>query len=320
MVNTASSSTFIFIGDQRYLKDKAIQDIKSRISGPSKEILDYRLFYGGETPVKDILEYASTFPFLSPKKLIVLRDFEKMSKDERLHVVNYLKKPAKHTYFILEAKDDSVLNMDTELRRRARVTKFGNPTEREVESWIKNLISDNGKTIDADAVALLKELHGSNILYLRNELDKIITASGSNKKISAGDVEKLAGRSFFESAFELGWAVAGQKCEDAIKLVSEQISAGKKPYEVIGLLSWHFKKIIRAQAMRVSGRNESYIAGALKIVKKHHNDFFEQVKLFGKQRLEEKLDVLLEADMNIKRAKFAPSLVLELAIIRLCLG
>ena len=40
----------------------------------------------------------------------------------------------------------------------------------------------------------------------------------------------------------------------------------------------------------------------------------------GQAKIKESLDILLEADLDIKRSRLNPVLVLEVAIIRLCLA
>jgi DNA polymerase III delta subunit len=97
------------------------------------------------------------------------------------------------------------------------------------------------------------------------------------------------------------------------------MSAGKKPYEIIGLLCWHFKRILKAKALLSKGSTENAIGQLLRIPRRNARDFFTQVRSFSSDQIEKKMALLLETDLSIKRPKYSPSLIMEFAIIKLCL-
>jgi len=58
----------------------------------------------------------------------------------------------------------------------------------------------------------------------------------------------------------------------------------------------------------------------LKIGRRYADEFFKQANSMTLPQAMSRLAILLEADLDIKRTKFDPNLVLEFAIIRLCLS
>jgi DNA polymerase III subunit delta len=167
---------------------------------------------------------------------------------------------------------------------------------------------------------MLKELQGSNLEALSQELEKVASFVGKRDTVTSADIEKLVGKSAVESAFELGWAIGDRDLEKAIRLVSQLMLEGKRPHETIGLISWHLNRMLKAKALAAKGETAYSVSSILRIARRHQDAFFRQVKSFTLNEIKKKLDILLEADLDIKRTRFEPILVLELAIVKLCLG
>lgn len=319
MVNT-SPAVYLFIGSERYLKEKAIYDLRSSLLDKSCGELDYKVLHGIDTSADEILSAASTVPFFSSKRLIVVKDFEKLSKEDTLRLASYIKNPNQYTCLVIDSKDDAFLKHDPSLARYVKVLKFSDPADTEASSWISKFVSSRGKDIDEEAIEIIKELKGRDLLNLSQELEKLITYTGSRRKITAPDVENLVGRSAMASAFDIAHAAAEMDTSRAISIVYELVSAGKKPYEIIGLLAWHFRTLLKIKTLLQAGRTEYSIAQELRLSRKNADAFLTQSALYSHKDIGSRLEVLLEADLGIKRARYSPSLVLEFAVIKLCLG
>lgn len=311
---------FLFIGEDDYLREKAIKDLSSSLLDSSSRELDYKVFYGGETSAREILDVAATMPFLASRRLVVIKDFEKLSKEDIDRIITYLRKPSESTCLVLETKDDSVTKEYASMTRYVNIKRFDTLIGQELSSWIKQFVASHGKSIDETAVKDLKELQGQNLLSFAQELEKLITFVGERDRIKLDDVEALVGKSLTLSAFELTWAIERNRVDDAIRIVSDLLLIGKKHYEIIGLLCWHFNRILKAKMLEVKGESRFGIVNSLKIHKRYSDDFFKQLDSLEIDQVRSKMRVLLDADLDIKRTKFDPALVLELAIIRLCLS
>ncbi len=319
MVNTGPS-VFLFLGKEKYLKERAISELRSRSLDSSSGELDYKVLHGSDTSADEIINSAGTMPFFSSKRLIVVKDFDKLSKEDISKVAAYIKNPNQHTCLIIDSDDASILEDSPSIARYARVLKFAPLSDNELSSWIKKYLSMQGKTIEDDALEILKESKGAQTLSLSGELDKLMTFIGKRKSITGDDVENLVGKSVVAGAFDIASAMGDRNTSKAIGIVHELTSSGKKPYEITGILSWFFKRLLKAKLLLDAGDTESSVAQKLRINYRSAEEFFTHVHSFSVRDIESKMKVLLDADLNIKRPKYSPSLIMELAIIRLCLG
>jgi len=317
---TTSPSVFLFVGKEKYLKERAISELRSRSLDSSSGELDYKVLHGADTSADEIINSASTIPFFSSKRLIVVKDFDKLSKEDVSKVTAYIKNPNQHTCLIIDSDDTSILEDSPSLARYAKVLRFNHLSDNELSAWIKKYLSAQGKTIEEDALDILKESKGADILSLSRELDKLITFIYKRKSVTGDDVKSLVGKSIASSAFDIASAIGDKNASKAIGIVHELTLSGMKPYEVIGILSWFFKRVLKAKLLLETGDTESSVIQKLRINRKNIEEFFTHVHSFSAEALESKMNILLDADLRIKRPKYNPSLIMEFAIIRLCLG
>ena len=318
MVNS-KSSVFLFIGSDVFSKDKAIKDLTSSILDGSSKDLDYRVFYGGEATTGQILEYLATAPFLASKRIAVVKNFEKLPSEFKTRLASYLKNPSKSTCLILDTAESSMPEGYNSMIDHLSVQKFGELSSQGLISWVKKFLANLEKTIEEDAVRDLEELTGKNLLLLKQELEKLAAFVGERNEIKANDVAEVVGKSLMASAFDLAWSVGKKDIDTSLGIISDSILSGRRPQEIIGLLCWHFKRIVKAKSLQKNGASEYAIACDLKINRKDQDEFFGQANAFEIKRLKAMMSILLEADLDLKRTKYDPYLVLEFAVIRLCL-
>jgi len=319
MVNS-KSSVFLFVGGERYLKENALHKLKASLAGDSPSELDYKVFYGDESNARDILDHVSTLPLFSSKRLVVIRDPERLPREDRARLAEYIKKPSKSAYIVLDSDSVSSINEFNVRSEHVKVMKFEALADSDMTAWIKQFLASRDKRMDEEAIHLLKEMQGRDLLSVSGELEKLAIFTGKRKDITVRDVEGLAGKSVIASAFDLGWMIGEKDAAGAIKLVSDLMLFGKRPHEIIGLISWHLNRMLKAKALIAKGESSGSVMGVLRIHSKDRGRFLKQLKTFSAGQLKSKLSTLLQADLDIKRSRLEPVLVLEVAVIRLCLA
>ncbi|MCK4463941.1 MAG: DNA polymerase III subunit delta [Candidatus Omnitrophica bacterium] len=270
---------YLFIGQESYLKEEAIDNLKSKLLSRDFRELNFNIYYAGVDNIKDILSGANTLPFAAKFRIIVIKDIDKLPSKDRETLLGYLKKPAEQTTLILDSDKD--LGKDQFAAKSARFVKlinFERPKGVRLDYWIKKEAQTFlDKRISKEAIDLLKELAGiEDLVKLKNELEKVSLFIGEKKDISKSDVETAVGKSANEDIFRLIDAVSGKNTELALDIISNLILRKVKPHEIIGLLAWHFRKLKRNP------------------------------------------ELLLSADLAIKRGRLKPALALEFVILELC--
>ena len=314
----ARPAVLLFVGEDRFSKEKALRElIDSLFKDPSNE-LDYKIFHGADADPAEVLDHISTLPFTAGTRLVVIKETEKIDAVLRAGLIRYIHHPSRSTCLVLDAADISVLNGFEEAARQITVRRFAAVSGKDLTARMRDILAARGKKLEPEAAAILRELQGGDLLSLQQELEKLVAYTGQRKVITAGDVEEVSGRSLMRSAFDITGAIDGRKTEEAIRICSDLGKTGKREYEIIGILSWHLKRMLRAKLLQAKGETVYRIAGILRVGRQYQDEFFGQVAALTAAQLKARIAVLLEADLEIKRATFDPRMVLEFAVVRLC--
>lgn len=319
MVDTRPA-VFLFIGEEKHLKDEAVDALKVSILDKSSADMDYSVFYGSDTTSREIIECARTPPFLSPKRLIVVKDFEKLPQEDRERLLDYADRPSESACMVLDMRDDSVVRDLPRASGHVVTRKFDPPDASHAASWIRKAAGLRGKKIDDGAAETLVELKGTGLSVLNEEVDKLAAYAGDREMVTLDDVEATVGRSFTGSAFDIIWAMGSRDAARAVRLVRDLALSGKKPQEIIGIISWHLNRLARARIMKDAGKTDYAIIAGLKISRRYAQDFLRQLDSLDLDGIGSRMETLLEADLNLKSSRFDQALVFETAIVRLCLG
>jgi len=313
-------AVFLFIGSDPYSKEKAVESLGAEISKGAPKDLEYKVFHGKDAEFGKILDHIKTSPLFSEKRLVLIRDAGQMNPEVIELLTGALKDLPQSTYLIFDFEDDSALKKYPVLAKAASVKMFGELKGQGLISWADDFVSSrSGKTIESSAIRLLAELKGTLPIDLAGELEKLIAFTGEQKAIKVSDVEEAVGRSVSASAFDMSWEIGKKDSSGALRLVSDLLNSGKRPHEIVGILSWHLKRILRALVLRKNGRSDREIAREIRLRRDEFDIFFKQLGAFGIDGVKSKMEILLLADLDIKRTRYDPGLVLEFAIIRLCL-
>ncbi len=310
---------FIFVGEEEYLKDKAVQSLKISVLGKPSDP-DFKTFYPDSATSAEILEFAGTMPFSSPKRFLVIKDFEDFPAEERDRILAYCAKPSQSSCVVICVDEERAIGRMRPIPSCVCVREFRAPRQEDMASVIIKTASSRGKKMGDDAASLLAELRGTELSGLDEEMDKIAAFVGGRDVITADDVEAVSGRSFTSSAFDIIWAVGSRDVDRAIALTRELVIRGKRPNEIVGILSWHMKRLVKAVMMRKRGVSDHSIASGLKLPGRYARDFFRQVDSVDLDRIRSRMEILLKADLDIKSSGFDQALIFETAIVRLCLG
>lgn len=308
----------IFVGEERYLKEAAIDALKASLVKGSSETLDCKVFYGAEATAAEIIDYATTFPFFSTKRFALIRDFERLADEDRARLLHYCEHPSKTTYLVIDAKNDSPFRgYSAALPSHAVLVRYDALAGQKLASWIKQFFTARGKGIDDDALEVLQELQGADLLALAQEAEKLIALIGDRRTVTGADVEAVVGKSFIASAFELGWRIGERNGAAALELAYDLMARGKRVHEIVGLLSWHLKQLFKASCLASRGASASAAAAAVGIRPSDRQRFATQLTRYRPEDIAAKMEILLETDLAIKRSAFDPKYLLEFAIVRL---
>jgi DNA polymerase III delta subunit len=115
---------YLFIGEDSLSKDIHLKKIKQEFLSKGTEQFNFETLYAKEITLKDLQEALLRLPVNSPKRILVLKDAQRLKEDGKEFILKYLKSPYRHIVLILDIeyseKRDEFINRISKITRIIR--------------------------------------------------------------------------------------------------------------------------------------------------------------------------------------------------------
>jgi DNA polymerase-3 subunit delta len=188
---------YVVEGEEALLATQATQAIVDAVLPAAARDFNLGVFSGDDETGRKFLAEARSFPFLTEKRVVILRRFDRIKLDEREEneFLDYLKSPAATTVLVLVTpKLDRRTTLAKELDKRARVVGADALNDAELPDWVQARFAARGSAVSNDACRLRIDLAGPGLLDLGNEIDKLLARYSEVKKIEPTHVESTVDR------------------------------------------------------------------------------------------------------------------------------
>ncbi len=311
---------YLFTGDDDFLKREAVQKLKKALLGAEKsEAFDFDVYEVGTCDIQKVIGLLRSHPFVSEKRLVVLKGVDRASKGEQKTLIEYTKNPSVNACLLLESSGREFSNaFYRKLVTHAREISFVLPKGNNIVPWICKEVKKCGKSIRHDAAVLLKELKEGDTPVLRNEIDKLVTYVDGRSVLTREDVEKLVGGSVSHSVFEFVDALSRRNAKEALAAAKELFETKKAIPEILGMIGWHFRRIKKAQRLLEQGASGRKASVRCNVPPFYIERFIKEIRSFRKGEIKKNIARLVDTDYSIKRGLLKPYDALQLFIVEVC--
>lgn len=273
-----NARVYLFSGAEEWLKREALERLRKKWLVPGLEALNETILEGGTA--QQIIDAAETVPVMAARRIVVVRDWSVLmpgaARNEDAEVkrmLSWLDDPPETcvTVFYFRGALDIVKQI-ADKRRRSRggdvkltareqlVEKMQSvvfaPLEgKPLADWIARRLKPAGKTMDADARALLTFLAGSELTRLAGELDKLIAFAGDRAEITEDDVRQIVPPSAEYSIFQLLDKLLGGDLRGAQEMRAALFLGGMNAVRVLSTLTTLLRQLAHMRRGRDAGQS-----------------------------------------------------------------
>lgn len=319
---------YLLYGTEAFLINETKQLLLNQILDEEDKDFNFSAYDLEETPVDFALEDAETFPFLGEKKVVFLHNPVFLTAEKTKEKVEhnlakleaYLKEPAPYTVMVISApyeKLDERKKITKELKRNAELVEAKKLSEHELKKWVKERAKSNGLEFEEKAIDQLLSLAGTNMFMLSSEVDKLSLYAAEQKRIDSELVEKLVARTLEQNIFTLIERVVQRRLDEALRIYYDLLKQNEEPIKILALLSGQFRLIYQVKELSRRGYGQQQIAGYLKIHPFRVKLALGQAGSFTDEELANLMEMLAEADYQMKTGGMNKSLLIEMLLFRL---
>ena len=320
---------YYLFGEDDYQKEQATRDLINAAVDPSTRDFNLEIRRAGELDSEGLDALLSTPPMLAERRVVVLREVDKLKKGPRVLLDRYLARPAHDTVLVLVAPSSA--KGDKTLSAHATAVEYAPLTGDRLPRWVSYHAEHAlGRKITPEAVALLVEAVGGDLAQLAVELEKL--ASYSTETIDERAVGEVVGVRRGESLGDLLDAVAARDAGTALGLIPIVLQLPKTTAVSIGMaLTVQTLALGYGEAMLAAGSSPRGLFNELMALLKDtgafpHRPWGEAVNTWAKHAarwtaadIDAALEALLATDAALKETRLSsPEQLLATLVLALC--
>jgi len=313
---------YVFAGKNDSLVNAQCQEFLQQLIEPSQRATGLFVAEAGEVLVADVLDELRTVPFLTPKRVVVVKNADEFVSQNRPLLEKYFDNPCRTGQLILTVRTwDARTKLARKLPEVGKLIEVKQPAPWQLPGRLSKYAGDaHDKKLDKNAAELLIELTGDDLPRLYSEIDKLAVFAEAEKVITAKHVESLIGYNRIYGAFEVIDAMVAGKTAEAIARLRNMFAEDKNAdYTVVGAFAFHFRRMYHAKVLLEKGTSTSEVAKRLRIWA-NIEGFFAQVRKMTLPQLSRILSQLGTIDYAIKTGQTKAQVAIEQLVLDMALG
>jgi DNA polymerase-3 subunit delta len=262
---------------------------------------DKETIYSEDRAITDILGLATSFPFGSEKKLIIVKEAEKIKDKKPLK--DYASSPAEFTVLVF-FHNGSITNLSSEPFKTLDANGFLFEAKelkgKNLIDWLIGLAEEKRKKLSEENAQVMIDIVGESRNMLEDQLEKICIFLNEKKEISLESIQQVSSELKQFNIFDLQNAIGLKDKSKALTVANNLLDNGAEPTFIITMLTRYFTglaKIIELQSKNTPVQEAARIVGTHRF---YYPNYVKARKLFSDEKLVEVFRALLKADVSVK--------------------
>jgi DNA polymerase-3 subunit delta len=304
---------YLLYGEEDFLVGEAVDALVESALDASSRSFNLDVVYGGDIDVKDVVGMASSFPMMSERRVVIVKDADRLSLGEEARgiLLRYLQKPLQSTILVFAAaKVDMRLGVYKAFQEFGVAAEFRSLYDSEIPAWISKRVATLRRKIDLEASQYLSALVGSSLRDIHNALEKLLIYVGERTSITVEDVGAVVGMSKSFNIFGLQKEIGRGNAREAFEILERMLEAGENPIGIIIMLTRYYQKLWIIPTLQRNTRSEYELASALQVSPFFVREYVSAAQRHRSGEIEKAFTALLDADRKLKSSPEDPKLVM----------
>ncbi len=264
-----------------------------------------------------VLEDLDTYSFLSDKKIILVKNMDKLSSDDIYleHLLKYLNNPNPDNLLIMYGnKFNNTLKVTKEFKKLCTFIEV----KEDAYQYTANLLKDY--KIDKSTINMIVDYSLEDISKIENECNKLKDYCYDSKVINKEDVLELVNRKLGDSkdlTFSFIRSLGEKDRTNALKKYKELLEYNIEPLALIGLVASQIRIIYQVKSLENNNLNNTEIATILGEKDFRIKKTREITKYYSERELLKLMIDLSDIDLKCKSSDVDPNYLIEVFLLNM---
>ena len=318
---------YLFLGEEVYLQERALRLLTETLDEAGR-MFNVGVFTvgadsgsGSRTTAAQAIDAANQWPMMSERRIVVVREFDKIKEEEHELVLDYLKRPSPTTTVVFQAVSaDQRRKVTTALMKACTVVAFDELKDDEARRWAEGYVKLRERVIEPRALDRLIALAGTRLARLVNELDKLAAYSGG-EVITEAAVLELVPRSREHTSWELWDAIIKRDGKRGMRLIKHMLDDGDSgaPLMILGALAGLYRRMLSGKELLERGAGFDEFSRAIGQWRESATNWKTRLNRTSRAEIVHGLHRIAQVDNAIKNAEATPRLQMEYLVAELIL-
>lgn len=302
---------YLLYGAETYLRDSAARTISdfSFSENDFRDFNDTRFSLTSDDSLAQAISAAEQLPMMAGRRVVRVTDIrisatgtrDTIREEHEQMLTSYLDNPSPQTTLIFVADElNGTRKMSKLLLQKSFAVEFAALSEFELIEWSRKEFTNLGAQVSDSAVRQLVNLVGSDVCRLSCEIKKLATAALPENVVTPELIDDLVLNARELSNFDLtDHLVAGRKTQ-AITALKKILDDGTDPLQLLGLISYNYRRLLMANDMMARGVDKREIANVVKLRFSDQEPFLAAARKVKTGALTSALERIAKTDLAIK--------------------
>ncbi len=245
------SGAFVFCGEETYLRDRTLEQMRSALIPKGSEEFNLRTL-NAPVSAEDVAHAVDSVPMLCDRTMVIVRDMDlfKLSEGAQGTVMSIIGEVPDYctlifVYDTLAYKPDGRKKISAVLKKHALTVDFSLRSNQTLIPWIRKHFRSGGKDMSAQDAEYLIFKAGQQMGVLHGEIEKLI-AFAKKESVSREDIDSVVIPSLEAESFQLASTVSAGKGKEAFSLLEKLFALRQEPIALLGAMGWQFRRFYAA--------------------------------------------------------------------------
>lgn len=321
-------------GSDDVLRGEALSRVLHDLVGDGDRSLLVDEFDLDVTTLGAAIDAAQTIPFLTDRRIVVVRRFGRFSKGEEVAgLVDYLADPLDTTALVLVweksvkatetgepvAGKPAVPQALTKAVKAAGGEVVDPSPSGKLDAWVPGQLRDAGLDVDPRAAKLIVDTLGDDAGGIVELIGRLKGAHEPGSRLGVEEVQALLGRAGGVAPWDLTDAIDRGDPALAIDQLHRMLEGGDRhPLAIMATLQSHYLRMLKLDGAGARGEKEAAQVLGLKGSTFPAKKALAQANALGSARIRRAVALVAGADVDLRGARAWPGeLVMEVLVARL---
>ncbi len=269
--------------------------------------------------IRDVLDELRTLPFLTERRVVLVRNADTFVSDNRELLERYFDNPSDTGILVLTVSSWSArTKLAKKLGKVGRLISIEQLKAWQLPSRLKQYALDaHDKRLGEDAARFLVEITGDNPGQLYNEIDKLALFAESEKAITVKHIEALTGNNRMFDVFAVIDSILDGNVAKAVERLRKMFAEDRSTeFTVVGAFAFHFRRLFNAKSMLDKGARPADVISKLRIWG-NKEGFFNQLRKMSLRQIGDNIQRLALTDYQIKTGQVKAKVAIEQLVFKL---